>query len=176
MTDPPPLEDEAEERRRLIAKYRATGNKAYLRAAACLKRGSDCIDRADFLRILEGPDSRGRGRPSEDDLYALVQMALLMERDGLSQWAAALKVASKNPGHSEEATARRLDRKFRENPDKYIPLARWFLAIEEHQRWLDTIEKRQRWLDTIAERGKEHQRAFGTTAALLNKIVSLKVK
>ncbi len=39
MTDQSPLDDEAEERRRLIDKFKATGNKAYLRAAACLMPG-----------------------------------------------------------------------------------------------------------------------------------------
>ena len=153
MTDQPPPDSKAVLRRWLIAKYDATRDEDYLRAALCLDRGSNCLDKAD---ILLAPDNRGRGRSSEDDFDELVQMALMIKRDGISRWAAAQKAAAENPGHSEDSTARRLYRKFRENPDPFIWTAEQFLAFKETKRALD--------------------QALDAPAARFNKILANKVK
>ena len=75
-------------------------------------------------------------------------MALLMERDGLSRWSAAVQVASEKPGHSEISTAKRLDRKFREDSDSFVWLAREFVRAKNRQRednlLLRSIKNRQR--------------------------------
>ena len=129
--------DEGRERRRLIALYEKTSNLRFLRAAKCLDRGGSAIDKAD---ILMTPDSKKtRGNPEINDHDALFEMAILMERDGLSRWGAALKAASERPGHSEEATTKRLDRKFRDKPDEYIWLALLFLVALKRQRGFDVL-------------------------------------
>ena len=130
--------DEARERRRLIAAYDKTRNLNFLRAAKCLDRGSKGLDKAD---ILLAPDSRKtRGNPKIDDYDALVGMGILMEMDGLTRWAAATKLASECPGqYSEDATTRRLFRKFKEKPDEYFWFARQIASGLEHQRGFDVL-------------------------------------
>ena len=175
MTDRLPVDNKADERRRLIAEYDATGDMDYLRAAACLKRGSDSVDKAD---ILTAPDSRGRGRPSEDDFDDLLQMAFLMVQHDLSRNAASRKVATERPGHSEDSKAKRLYKKFAEDPDKYLGLAKHLLAITERQRALHTIAERVkihlRALHTIVERVKERQQVLDGIVERFHKIRRIK--
>ena len=130
--------DETLERRRLIAAYDETRNLNFLRAAKCLDRGSDILDKAD---LLMAPDSRKtKGNPKIDDYDALAGMGVLMEIDGLSRWAAATKVASECPGHySVAATTRRLHRKFKEKPDEYLWLGRQIASALKHQRGFDVL-------------------------------------
>ncbi len=130
--------DEARERRRLIAAYDKTKNLNFLRAAKCLDRGSKGLDKADIL--LASESRKTRGNPKIDDYDALVGMGILMELDGLSQRGAALQMASERPGlHSEEATAKRLDRKFREKPDEYLWFARQIASALDRQRRFDVL-------------------------------------
>lgn len=142
--------DEGRERRRLIALYDETGNMSFLRAAACLDRGGDGADIAD---ILTAPDQKMRGQPEINDRDVLLEMALLMERDGLSQWAAAEKMASENPWHSKDSTAKRLDRKFRKEQDDYIWIARQIIGAQERARVMSKtllgVQKRQRIFDLV---------------------------
>ena len=121
---------EARERRRLIALHDKTGNINFLRAAKCLDRGSAFADKANILLVT---GLKKRGNPKIDDYDDCVRMAILMESNGLSQWAAALKMASESPGHSEKATAKRLDRKFKEKSDQYFWFARQFIRVQERR-------------------------------------------
>ena len=111
---------QARERRRLIALYDETQNENFLQAAKSLNRGSDEPDKAD---TFAESDQKSRGQPEINDRDALLDMAILMERDDLSQWASACQAAEGNPGHSETSTAKRLDKKFRiskKDPDSYV--------------------------------------------------------
>ena len=63
---------EPRERRRLIALYDKTRNINFLRAAKCLERSGQSLDKAD---LLTAELKRGTGRPGEDDYDALVGMA-----------------------------------------------------------------------------------------------------
>ena len=129
--------DQPRERRRLIAAYDETGNLNFLRAARCLDRGCTGLDKAD---ILLAPDSRKtRGNPKIDDHDALMGMGVLMELDGLSQWAAAVAMAAQLREHSADATARRLDRKFRTDPGKYFWFARQVASALKRQRGFDDL-------------------------------------
>ena len=130
--------NQARERRRLIAAFDETRDLNFLRAATCLNRGSNALDKAD---ILMAPDpKKAKGNPEIDDHDALVGMGILMELDGLTRWAAATKVASESPGHySADATIRRLDRKFTEKPDEYLWLARQIASALKHQRGFDVL-------------------------------------
>jgi hypothetical protein len=115
--------DEARERRRLIAKYDVTGNESYLRAALWFERGTECLDKADIL-LAEGP--RRRGMPEIDDGDWLIEMAALTILEGLSANAAAWRIQPlATPGNSRYATKSRLYRKFKDDPAKYIDLARF---------------------------------------------------
>ena len=142
---------EARQRRRLIALYDETSNLNFLRAAVWLDRGSDGVDIAD---ILMAPDQKKRGNPEINDRGVLLEMALLMERDGLSRWAAAKKMASEIPGYSVDATAKRLDRKFREGSADYIWIAREIIGAQERARVMSKAllgaQKRQRGFDLAA--------------------------
>lgn len=147
MINRPPDDDEAAERHRLIATYESTRNVAYLRAAACFKRRGNTVDRADLQRVFDEGERRMKGRPVVDDFDRLVEMAELIDEDGLSQWAAAKKVATQNRGHSHEATTRRLDRKFREDPHQYLTVARLLRNIEDHWKAIEAAGEnaRRRW-------------------------------
>ena len=143
--------NQGRERRRLIALYDETQNENFLRAAKCLDRGGDGADIAD---ILMAPDQKKRGNPEINDREVLLEMALLMEREGLSRWAAAEKMASENPGYSVGATAKRLDRKFREGSADYIWIAREIIGAQERARVMSKAllgaQKRQRGFDLVA--------------------------
>lgn len=158
-------DDEAAERRRLIDKYRATNNEAYLRAAACLKRADGCVDVASIFLAV---DSKG-GRPGEDDGAMLHHCCRLMD-EGASRWAAAQQIASEQPGHSGEATARRLARKLKTyKPKVYDPTKRIIEKAERHRAWFDAearrAESRRAQLDSIVGRNTFHR----LTRAFLNK-------
>ena len=140
---------EAAERARLIAQFEKTGNEALLRAACCLRRESGEIDKADVYRLLNEAAPRGRGNTEINDTGLLDQMALVMLSENLKRWPAALKVAGEHPGHSMEATAARLDRKFAKEPGKYLDMARLILCVAQNGTlWQEMAQAqgRSRWL------------------------------
>ena len=64
-----------------------------------------------LLAFIKGP-----GRPPEDDREALVSMARFIKSgQANSIWEAAESIAEQEAGHSVNATAKRLDRKFKKN-------------------------------------------------------------
>lgn len=134
----PPLEsdDEPALRRYLIEKGRATGNPAYHRAAAALLRDGEHPDRADLQLILDTEPERGRGRPEADDRLLLEYAAYLMLRYNITKDAACRRVAGEFPGHSEEATQKRLSRKLREEDASRNRMARTLVVIERQREML----------------------------------------
>lgn len=116
------LEQEAD---RLENHFTQTGDKRFLHAA----------------RLLKGQTKRGR--PAEKDEPLLFRMALLIRnRKCKTTWAAAVRVAKESSGQSTEATAGRLDRKFRMHGEYFTSNLSAYelrLAVEQTQRALKPL-------------------------------------
>jgi hypothetical protein len=80
-------------------------------------------------RAIEDPERKARriaAHGREHDLMSLVKMAMLQDRDGISAWAAAGKIAdeiSPNDARARHANQKRLHGKFQKAPALYQRLA-----------------------------------------------------
>jgi len=111
MTDDELLDLESAERRRLIEKFRETGEERFLHAAAELR--GKAFDRASLHKWMSEPKAEGRPRYKEDRDLVIVMTELIQVGTVKTVQAAAKRVAGSAPGSSTESTVRRLATAYR---------------------------------------------------------------
>jgi hypothetical protein len=97
---------------------------------------------AEIQRVLAKRAPKPGGRPREDDSRRLRRMAeLLFSKEATKEREAARIVASKDPGDSEEATVRRIRRKFGENREELLAAAKRSKELESDPAFAEDVEQ-----------------------------------